>query len=530
LKTTSQQIFTKPQNEEILSMSKLFNEELENKIISKINELYITNRKKYLILSKEGNTGKYIGIHEGQDKYVPLNDSLIRKHLRGKQTVGVFSGKNISKFLCFDLDIVDDKKKLKWTYYLLTECLNELGIKNEHIHVASSGFKGYHVLIFIENGTSLNLLISLFNFTMQKIKSKINDDIPFVPYSNKEHYGEFEFGKIEMRCTYTQGVKIELGINFNNSDAKTNKCVFLENDTLEPIHDDGYILWINPMEKDEFIEIMDNMCEKELISDEIVEMKSSLQEPHSHKINKDEDTTISHIINLINNGLHISGTRHNSCLKIAKYFRYSGYEIEDCIEKLKEWMMWQDKKYYSTPLNEALSECERVSRIVYEKEYQLFGNVEDIKIYKSELKEIIKIENKYDKLLLHTMLIHSKRYALKNGVFYMTYKQMKEMCGIGIDGSMASIERLEAIGLIEVVSRNVRQENNYKHLPNKYKININNVENDDVVLEIDNSSITIYNNELYYRSMLKAFTKEELKHLPNRQYREFNKLRNVLVG
>jgi hypothetical protein len=503
---------------------------LEEKIVKKINELYITNRKKYLILNKKENSGKYVKIFEGQDKYVPLNDSLIRKHLRGKQTIGVFSGKNVSKFLCFDLDIVDDKKKLKWTYYLLTECLNELGIKNEHIHVASSGFKGYHILIYIENGTSLNLLISLFNATMKKIKSKLNDDILFTPYSNKEHYGEFEFGKIEMRCTYTQGVKIELGINFNNPDKKKNKCVFLENDTLEPIHDDGYILWINPMGKDEFIEIMDNINKKELVDDEIIEIKSNLQEPHSHKVNKDEDITISHIVDLINNGLHIPGTRHNSCLKIAKYLRYSGYELEGCIERLKEWMTWQDKKYYRTSLEDSLLECERISRIVYEKEYQLIGNVEDIKIYKSELKEIIKIKSKYDKLLLHAMLIHSKRYALKSGVFYMTYKQMEEMSGIGIDGSMASIQRLEDAGVLTVVSRNVRQENNYKHLPNKYKININIVENDEVVLEIDNSSIAIYNNELYYRGMIKAFTKEELKHLPNRQYREFNKLRNVLVG
>jgi hypothetical protein len=501
---------------------------LEDKLVKKINELYITNRKKYLILNKKENSGKYIEINEGQERYVPLNDSLIRKHLRGKHTIGVFSGKNISKFLCFDLDITD-KQKLKWTYYLLVECLNELGIKNEHIHVATSGNKGCHLLIFIENGASLNLLISLFNATMYKIKSKINDDIPFTSHSNKEHYGEFEFGKIEMRCTYTQGVKVELGINFNNPDKKTNKCVFLENDNLEPIHDDGYILWIDPMNKDEFIEIMDNIIEKELVDGEIVEIKSNLQEPHSHKINKDEDVTISHIIDLINNGLHISGTRHNSCLKIAKYFRYSGYELEDCIDKLKEWLMWQSKRYFNTPLNEALSECERISKIVYEKEYQLFGNVEDIKIYKSELKEIIKIENKYDKILLHAMLIHSKRYALKNGVFYMTYKQMKEMCGIGMDGSMASIERLEAIGLIEVVSRNVRQDNNHKHLPNNYKVNIN-VEEDEVVLEINNTSNTLSDNKLYYKSVIKAFTNEELKHLPVRQFKELRKYRNMMVG
>lgn len=508
---------------------KVFDTSLEGKIIKKINELYITNRKKYLILNQKDGSGKYTEIHEGQERYVPLNDSLIRKHLRGKQTIGVFSGKNIGKFLCFDLDIAD-KSKLNWTYYLLIECLNDLGIRNDYINVSTSGNKGYHILIFIEYGTSLNQLILLFNRTMSKIKSKLNEDIPFKAFSHNEHYGEFDFGKIEYRCSYTQGVKIELGINFFNSNNKTNKCIFLDNETLEPIYDNSHILWINPMPKDIFVEIMDNLNDKEVVEKEISTIKSELQEPPSHKINKDEDSTISHIVNLINNGMYMKGTRHNSCLKIAKYLRYSGYELNEAVEKLQEWMSWQNKKYYSIPLGEALSECERICKIVYEKEYKLFGNVEDIKIYKNELKEIIKLENKYDKLIIYSMLIHSKRYALKNGVFYMTYKQIKEMCDIGIDGAMAAIERLEKLGYLKVVSRNVRQENDYKHLPNRYMITLNaDIVDDDIVLEIDNSSNSISYNELYYKSIVNTFTNKELKHLPRRQYKEFTKLRNLMV-
>jgi len=46
----------------------------------------------------------------------------------------------------------------------------------------------------------------------------------------------------------------------------------------------------------------------------------------------------------------------------------------------------------------------------------------NIKIYQSEIKEILKIKNKNDKLVLFSMLINSKRYCNKDNNFYMSYK------------------------------------------------------------------------------------------------------------
>lgn len=518
-------------------MKKAFDTSLEGKIIEKINELYISERKKYLVLvpstikddnGKKIASGKYFEKHLNQEKFTKLSDFMIKKHLRGKETIGVFSGDSLGKFLCYDLDFPDDKLKLKWIYRHLINALNELGINNKYIHTSFSGSKGYHVEIFIDEMTELENLVNLFNLTMIQIKLNMSDDIKFIPYSNKEHYGEFEFGKIEMRPTHSQGVKIPLGINFNNQNYKANKCTYLDVDTLEPLSDD-YILSIEPLERHELLNILEDANRNELLNEDIVGIKNNIKEPHSHKLNKDEDVTIDHIVDLINNGLKMSGTRHISCFKIAKYFRYCGHEVEVCIQLLKDWMMTQDKKYYKTPLNEALSECERISKLVYQKEYNLLANIKNICIYKSELNEIIKIKNKNDKLIIYSMLIHSKRFALKNGVFYMTFKQIKEMSDIGMDGALASIKRLENSGLIEVVSRNVRQDNSYKSKPNKYRINLN-VELDEVILEIDNSKVGLNYTELYLKSIINNFTNDELKHLPTRQYREITQLRNKLVG
>jgi DNA-binding Lrp family transcriptional regulator len=225
----------------------------------------------------------------------------------------------------------------------------------------------------------------------------------------------------------------------------------------------------------------------------------------------------------------MSGTRHNSVLKISKYFRYIGLELDECIVELKKWMMKQDKKYYSTPLEEALSECERISKIVYEREYSLVGHVDNLQIYKNEMKEIIKIKEKNTKIIFFAMLLHSKRYALKNGVFYMTYNQIEEMTGLGRKAATNQIEQLEKIGLLEVVERNITQEHSHLKKPNKYRINLNveQIEND-IVLEVDNTYSTLNYLQLYYETTVKLFTKNELKHLPYNQYKELNKYRKLV--
>jgi hypothetical protein len=503
-----------------------FGEQLEQHlIIDKINELYITNRKTFLKLSREG---KYSSV-----SYIPLHDGLIKNHLDGVHTIGVFSGKQVSKFICFDIDMVD-KSKLKWVYYLLMKSLREIGLEDKYIHVSHSGNKGLHVLLFIQDGTSLTHFQQLFENIMMLIQEKIDTSIKTKLFNDNELKLDIDgICQIEFRPSFTQGVKLELGVNFKNKNNKTNKCWFVDKDTLKSIKKSNYILDIDPMPKDEFLEVMDTLndtyAEEMKIEHNIGLIKEGITEPHSHKINKNENETIEYISNLIQNGLQMTGTRHNSTLKIAKYFRYMGLELEQCIEELQKWMRKQDKKYYSSTLEYALSESERISRIVYEKEYSLVGHVENLKIYKSEMEEIVQIENKNDKLLLYTMLIHSKRYALNNGVFYMTYKQIKEMCNIGIDGALKSIERLESVGLLNVISRDIKQGNTYIKKPNKYRINLN-VELGEVVLEIDNSKVGINNNELYYHTVVSTFTNDQLKHLPTRQYKELTKYRNTMVG
>lgn len=512
-------------------MKKAFDTSLESEIITKINELYITNRKKYLKLNKNGvyQTVNYT-----------LHDGIIEKHLQGIHTIGIFSGRELSKFICFDIDM-SDKSKTKWVYYLLMDSLYNIGIDDKYIHVANSGNKGLHILIYVQDGYSLKHFKELFIHVMECIQSKVDISIPTLLHSANElklQIGDICF--IEYRPNHTQGVKLELGINFKNENNKTNKCWFVDKYTLESIKNNEYILSIDPIAKEEFTLIMERLSDNtkiiecDSLHEQVGLIKQTITEPHSHKINKDENETITHIVDLINNGLSMTGTRHNSVLKIAKYFRYMGLELEETIHNLCDWMTRQDEKLYSASLEEAISECVRLVKVVYEKEYSLVGHVENLRIYKSEMKAIVGIKEKYDKVLLYTMLLHSKRYALKNGVFYMTYAQMTEMCGISDEGANNIIKRLKDMGFIEVVERNIKIEHTNRCKPNKYRITLNVevlLEEDEIILEVDNKLKQNNYDKLYYQTVIKMFANKELKHLPTRQYNEFTKLRkSILVG
>ena len=84
----------------------------QKEIIKKINDLYITNRQKYLVMKLNG---EYMTLQtsEKSKKIKPLVDGYIKNHIEGKATYGVFNGQYFGKFLCFDVD-VKDKQYAKW--------------------------------------------------------------------------------------------------------------------------------------------------------------------------------------------------------------------------------------------------------------------------------------------------------------------------------------------------------------------------------------------------------------------------------
>src|SRR5690625_3694210 len=110
------------------------------RIIKKINQLYIQTRKKYLVQFPD----KYVTMdRDVSEKVWMLNDGMIKRHLLGDFTYGIFSGGFFNKFMTFDVDY-NDQAMARWvTLKVVDTLVHEFDIRYSDIHVSLSGSKGY---------------------------------------------------------------------------------------------------------------------------------------------------------------------------------------------------------------------------------------------------------------------------------------------------------------------------------------------------------------------------------------------------
>ena len=161
-----------------------------------------------------------------------------------------------------------------------------------------------------------------------------------------------------------------------------------------------------------------------------------------------------------------------------------------------------------------------------------------------EIMEIIKIKGKNDRLVLYSLLIHSKRYAVKSGVFYMSYAQMMKVTGLTKMTLIKIVHQLEDLKLITVTRSEVTKYNTKLNKPmtetNRYIVNIMDtkaeIENKENIIEskifkiCDKNCVGCFNACLCY-----MFSKKELSViLSKRNYSEVNEYKdyctNIMVN
>ncbi|WP_080845596.1 TOTE conflict system archaeo-eukaryotic primase domain-containing protein [Cytobacillus gottheilii] len=498
-------------------MNKLDDELLEQ-LVSKFNQLFITKRGKYLILNKKGN---YLQINKSSSKFVALNDFHVKNHLKGIQTLGVFSGDFLTKFICFDVDY-HDNSLAKWYTYKVVDTLINIGIPSEFIYISTSGNKGYHVDIYFNEMISLQLQKRLFDLVIESGELQ-----------------KTEQGQIELRPTQ-QGLKLPLGVHFGNKNTKTNKCWYVDyNKKLEPIKSYTYLLEINQIDisiiKNVLGEIEDLTLESIPVkTDKGMEIESNKDyfdinhnELDIYKINIDPDATVEAAIKLEENGLTYKGTRHKSIMLLSRYYRYLGHTQEESEALLIDWMKNQDKETYTTPIEECIKDIKRVNNYIFDNDIGLTVADKEIIITYPDVLNILKAKNMNDKLIAYALLVHSKRYESKNGVFYMSYKQMAKTTGLSERTANRTINKLEELGIIEIIERNIKSgnsKNNFKK-PNKYRMNKIEAEiRYELTLEDEYINDATKFHLLLDASVMILFTVEELKDLlPKNQYLSYRK-------
>lgn len=508
-------------------------------IVKAINDLYILQRFKYIEWSKSQDTYVTITYYKNNPEKSNgpmLTDAKVKKHIDKIQTIGVFSrymkGIEDSKFICFDVDIgqkdktdKEEKKKniekAKWITSKVVHVLQEVGVDDEFINISFSGGKGYHVEIFFDEPIEVNLLQKFHKYVLDKenLKGLSNDKDLII---NEENYG-----KVEFRPTYKLGVKIPLGINFNNKIDKDNYCYFCDySKGLRRIRDPLHITKIKKMDNILFRLILDKVFDIKEIETSVknIENYIEIKEAHNplpqYNQNVDEKITIKAIQELIETGLTRTGTRWKALINIAKYYKHLEVSRDDCKEWITEWMNQQDKNCYTTKWKNVLKDIDNIIQYVYTHEFNLVVGIKTVQITYAEIKEVLKAKSKNDKLVLYSMLIHSKRYARKSGVFYFPYSLMMQATDLSRPTLIKIVTKLEEDGFIEIISRNKGVEHKVIKEPNKYKITLNVIENED---KEDEDKIFEFNEgdnyiESFNKCIINNFDNKEIKQICGKRF------------
>ncbi|MEI3606909.1 hypothetical protein SPD48_14490 [Pseudogracilibacillus sp. SE30717A] len=368
-------------------------------VIDKINTLYIQTRSKYLVQFPEG---KYITLtYSADNKVTKFNDSMLSTHLQGGLTYGTFSGGYFSKFMTFDVDCENESMSRWITLRLVYVLVEEFELNRSDIHVNMSGGKGYHVDLFFSEQVKVEELRKFYQSVLISV-------------------GELSEGQIEFRPSWTQGVKLPLGIHQRTG----NRCWFVDNETLEPIESYEYILGIEPMPSEAITDSNIDLTEEQKAEFERVASSTDIS------VNAiDLSGALQNAAMIIETGrLTASGTRHKTTYTLACFGNSQGWEREEAVDVIMDVLQNTPREYFSegsTP-EYWLKETNRLVDYVYDNDKTIMGTDRDLTIYKSEILAVLNAGTFRQKQLAYAMLVTSKRFG---NIFYLTIRTAMKMIG-----------------------------------------------------------------------------------------------------
>lgn len=439
--------------------------------IAKLNELYVTTRRKYIMQTtdayreKTGSDAKYATF----DKWA-LNDGTLKSHLDGSNTYGVFNANTTNKFITFDVDYADDMPAARWATMKLIDVLErDFNVRRFDMHVSISGDKGFHLDLFVDRMLPLETVQAFYRNVL------IEADLPG--------------NKVEFRPLWNIGVKLPLGIHQRTG----NRCWFVDTETLAPIESFDYLNDVQPMNAD-------------VIIDGAIEL-SVEQEAEFAEIERRTDTTITIVdtskalrnaMNIIEAGrLTASNTRHATTITLASFYNSQGFEKEDAIDAILEILHNTPREYFSKGSTPAhwKKETERLVGIAFANNYTLGNADKPVTIYKSEIIAVLGVGTFRQKQVAYAMLITSKRYG---AVFYLTMNTAMHMIGTKSKPTVnTAIKKLVEVGFIEYAQKGKVDEAKSREVghrffkPNKYRLLIDKPTADELGVEVTNEQSII---------------------------------------
>ena len=265
------------------------------KVCETLMNLYCLYRQKWVRMMDPAKT-----VYPTQTVKERLTDGQIMNHLDGEYAVCVFAGEKATKFITVDVDLGEPEVVRK-----VINTMVDLGIPKELIYVSSSGRKGYHVDIFVED--------FIYNDNAKKFYWALIERSGLDPR------------KVEFRPTHGQAIKLPLGVHQTTQ----RRCWFVDRETLEPIEDFEYVFGIERIPQTHIEEIVGGLVNNHMreIYGEIADerQKAKLR----GKPNTDPgDTSLM---------VTAPGTRHNLQKRVAARARMDGCDYEDIVRIQMEW-------------------------------------------------------------------------------------------------------------------------------------------------------------------------------------------------
>lgn len=459
--------------------------------ITKLNALYITTRRKYILQTEKGYTT--LNTDKSPNVWV-LNDGMLHRHIEGYKTYGIFNGNTVNKFITFDIDYADDLKMARWATLKLIDILeSEFNICSNDIHVSFSGNKGYHIDLFFDEPIKLEDARAFY----LRVISEAN-----LPSE-----------KVEFRPTYTQAVKLPLGIH-NKTGAR---CWYVDHETLEPIESFAYLDNVEPMDHTLILDaLIDLTVEQQEEFERVVEHTNVDVNVVNH------EKAIEKVIDILNVGkLIYSNTRHDTTVLLATFCNTQGYEQDEAVELIMGVLHNTPTEYFSEGSKPDFwrREAERIVKIAFERNYQLGNHNKPVTVYKSEIRAVLSVGTFKQKQLAYAMLITSKRYGK---TFYLTVNTAMQMIGTkSRDTVQRAIKKLIEVGIIECVQKGEidrarsRERGHRFFKPNRYRILIEKPQTEE-------KSIDVMPEESLIDVSLLLFDEKELRRIIRRRQYESN--------
>ncbi|UXV49008.1 hypothetical protein MUA24_14475 (plasmid) [Staphylococcus aureus] len=466
------------------------------RVVQKLNDLFVDYRKQFI---QQMDNGAYFRV-----KHYPLNDGTLIKHLDGSQTVGIFSGKYLAKFVSFDVDTKDSAETD--TRHLVNVLANDFNISRDDVYVSLSGNKGYHVDIYFNAHVSLSIIEKFYFDVLNR--------------------AGFTKNQVELRPRSNIGMKLPLGIH----KVTGSRCWYVDSHTFKPIKDVKYVLNIEPIDPDVFkVEYGD--LEPVILDEEDAEQFTHLTSTVNISTQEVEDCMSQINFVLENNHLRHPNTRNNMTLVLAMYLKREGHTKTQAIDTIESIMLntkKQHPEFIESSSARIVSQTKHVVSTVYKNDYKLMHRRKDVILTRAEILDILDIKEWHLKQLYLIHLIQSKRYAQDNGNYYMTYKTMSLMGSTQNKTQLIKyIKQLELLDRVQVVARNVfdkeRSSVEGKPLskPNVYKIKKIFNQNVDGVQIKDSDDKLMLENILI--SSAKTLSIDLKSHLTRRQYDKVKK-------